>query len=83
MPTLTLLQINCAMRIGQKKEKQPTSLLNKEILFFFLKLIALIIIWECSYYFILKPARIPDKLLTDVIAGAVTYCFNLISKIFI
>lgn len=49
------------------------------MLFFFLKLFALVIVWECAYYFILAPARIPDKFLTDVITSAVTGCINFFS----
>lgn len=69
------------MLIEKKKATHATSLLNKKIFFFFLKLIALIIIWECSYYFILEPARIPDKLLTDVITSGVANCIKVISKV--
>src|ERR1700744_2495680 len=63
----------------EKNHTQATSFANKNILLFFLKLIALVIIWECCYRFILKPARIPDRALTDIIASAVTACFNLFS----
>ena len=53
---------------------------NKDIRQFFLKLIILVIVWELAYYFLLKPVRVPDKLLTDIIAAGVTWCFNLASK---
>ena len=54
---------------------------NKAMRSFFLKLIALVVIWECSYHFILEPARIPDQFLTDVITRGVTLCINLFFRV--
>ena len=67
------------MSIAEKNTAKPTVPVNKDILLFFLKLIVLVIIWECSYHYILNPVRIPDRALTDIIASAVTACFNLFS----
>ncbi len=67
------------MSIDEKKPVKPTSPVNKDILLFFLKLILLVIIWEYSYYHILKPVRIPDRALTNIITSAVTTCFNIFS----
>jgi exosortase/archaeosortase family protein len=50
------------------------------LLAFFLKLFVLIIIWECSYHFILKPAGLPDKPLTNTITSGVTNSINLFSS---
>jgi len=67
------------MVLGKRKPGKSTSLLNKKLLFFFLKLFALVIIWECGYCFILQPARVPDKQLTNIITSGVTKCMNLFS----
>ncbi|UAY51959.1 exosortase/archaeosortase family protein [Ferruginibacter albus] len=50
---------------------------NHTVLFFFIKLIALTIIWLVGYHYVLKPTRIPDKILTDIITSIVTFCMNL------
>jgi len=61
----------------QSEKKESILVNNKPILFFFLKLLALVIIWECSYHFILKPIRIPDKLLTDFVTAGTVKVLNL------
>lgn len=59
----------------EKKESLLAN--NRAILFFFLKLFALVVIWECSYHFILKPIRIPDRFLTDFVAAGTSKLLNL------
>ncbi len=54
------------------KQNASDNVLKKNIRIFFLKLFALIVGWECLYMFILKPLRIPDKMLTNFIASCVT-----------
>ena len=51
--------------------------INKSVAFFLLKMFAMILVWEYSYHFFLKPVRIPDKLLTDIVTIAVTKCLNI------
>jgi exosortase/archaeosortase family protein len=63
----------------RRKFYKPIPSLNKELLFFFLKLVALVILWQCSYSFILKPSGIPDKQLTNIITSGVTHCINFSS----
>ena len=53
------------------------SVSNKTVRFFFLKLFVIVLLWECSYHFILKPARIPDRLLTNIITSATTKGINI------
>jgi exosortase/archaeosortase family protein len=53
------------------------SALNKTTWGFFIKLFAIILLWEFSYHLILKPARIPDGMLTNVITSGVTKGLNL------
>ncbi|MEI9934436.1 MAG: hypothetical protein WDM71_06195 [Ferruginibacter sp.] len=55
------------------KQGANDNVLKKGIRIFFLKLFALIVGWECLYMFILKPLRIPDRMLTNFIASCVTY----------
>jgi exosortase/archaeosortase family protein len=50
---------------------------NKTARIFIVKLIAIILVWECSCHFVLKPARVPDKLLTDIIACGTAKGINL------
>ena len=59
---------------GQKK------FFDQAVFHFFIKLIALVIVWECSYYLFLKPHRIPDKFLTDTITAASAKCINLFTN---
>lgn len=59
---------------------KPVIKLPKIITTFFLKLFLLVTTWELSYYFILKPARLPDKILTDCITSGVTACINFFFK---
>jgi len=68
------------MLSGKSQPDKSTSSINKGLLLFFLKLFALVIIWECSYHFILQPSRIPDKQLTNVITAGVTNCINIFSS---
>jgi exosortase/archaeosortase family protein len=66
--------------IGRKiKSDKPSTLLSKGIQFFFLKLFALVVIWECSYHFILQPSQIPDKQLTNIITSGTIKFINLYS----
>jgi exosortase/archaeosortase family protein len=68
------------MPVEGKSVNQSVPIFNKDIVRFVIKLIALVIIWECSYYFILIPTRIPDKGLTDFITSGTTHCLNLFSS---
>ncbi len=61
----------------QTGKKESLLANNKPILVFFLKLFILVIIWECSYHFILKPIRIPDKFLTDFVTAGTVKFLNL------
>ncbi len=53
---------------------------NKTLKLFFLKLVALTLLIGLSYHFILRPARIPDKLLTDIITSGTVASLNIFSK---
>lgn len=53
-------------------------LLKKATKLLLIKLVILVIVWQCAYIFILQPTRIPDKFLTDTITSGVTYCINFL-----
>ncbi len=55
---------------------KPVVKLPKIIGLFFMKLTCLVTTWELVYHYILKPARIPDKVLTDLITSGVTAGIN-------
>ena len=60
------------------KEKQKT-FKNRAILYFFLKLLALVSVWFVFYALILKPGRIIDRPLTNFITSAATNVINVVS----
>ena len=62
------------------KPVNPLSRLNREMKFFLIKLLVFIISWEVLYIFILKPRRIPDRLLTEWLTVCVTKVINLFFK---
>ena len=68
------------MLTEQVKDKKQQSN-NQLIKMFFLKLIAMVTVWELSFHFVLKPLRIPGKFLTDTITAGVVACTNFFSLI--
>lgn len=60
------------------KSANPLKMLNAEMKSFLLKLIIFVISWEALYVFLLKPKRIPDRLLTEWLTISVTKAINLV-----
>ncbi len=50
--------------------------LKKAMKRFFLSLVALIILWQLLYNFVLKPLGEPDKFLTTTVASGAVVCIN-------
>ncbi len=59
-------------------EKQKT-FKNKDILSFFLKLLALVSVWFVFYALILRPGRTIDRPLTNFVTNAATNVINILS----
>jgi exosortase/archaeosortase family protein len=67
------------MRSGDTNKKKEKTYKKRAMLYFFLKLLALVSAWFVFYALILRPGRIIDRPLTNFITNAATFVINIVS----
>ena len=61
----------------QQDKKQP--IFNKKVSMFFIKLFLLFSVWFVCYTIILRPSRVIDKPITNLLTASVVKCINVLS----